>query len=200
MNRRENQLMAAPVTTDPQTEKTRAAWRGLRNQVNEHPFLKGFAPAQLAKLTDYAIEKDFQEGQIILKEGESADRFYLITDGQVALETEGPKGRAMTVQSLDAGTVLGWSWMFPPYQWQFTARAAQPTTALFFYATSLRELFDADSVLGCKLMQRIAEVVIVRLQNTRTALLRACEMSACKQRGPCHSRSRGEAGQGDSAN
>ncbi len=143
-------------------------------------------PTQLATLTDYAMNTEFKAGQIIFKEADAASRFYLINEGEIALEAEGPDGARILVQTIDSGDFLGWSWMFPPYKWHFSARAVEPTTAIFFYATSLREQCDGDPVLGYKLMNRIAKVVIERLQTTRRALLQAWVMSACGQRAPCH--------------
>jgi CRP-like cAMP-binding protein len=72
---------------------------------------------------------------------------------------------------LGAGDVLGWSWLFPPYLWHFDARAATPTTAIFFYGTRLRELCDENHDLGYELMKRVSEIVIKRLQATRRELV-----------------------------
>ena len=172
-------------------QPVQAKWRHLRDQVCKHPFLKGLTHGQLATLTDFAVETQFQPGQSIFNEGDSADRFYLISDGEIVLETEGPNG-PLVVQTLGADDVLGWSWMFPPYKWHFSARAVEPTTAIFFYANSLRMQCDGDPEFGYKLMNRIAKVVIERLQTTRRTLVRAGEMWACSQRAPCHDQINGK--------
>ena len=53
-----------------------------------HPFLAGLNRTQLALLTDCAMSARFKKGEVILREGEFADRFYLIETGKVALESE----------------------------------------------------------------------------------------------------------------
>jgi len=76
--------------------------------------------------------------------------------------------------------VLGWSWLFPPYNWHFSARAVEPTTAIFFYGTRLREECEDDPAFGFELMKRVAAIVIQRLQVTRVQLLRLQKESTQK--------------------
>jgi CRP-like cAMP-binding protein len=61
--------------------------------------------------------------------------------------------------------------MFPPYVWQFTARAVEPTTALFFYAAILREYCEKDHSLGYELLKRISAVMVTRLQAAHDQML-----------------------------
>lgn len=46
----------------------------------------------------------------------------------------------MIIESLEPGTVLGWSWLFPPYEWRFGAVAAEPFRGLAFDAESVRSM------------------------------------------------------------
>jgi hypothetical protein len=69
--------------------------------------------------------------------------------------------------------VLGWSWLFAPFEWQFTARALNQTTAIFFYGTVLREHCETDPSLGFELFQRMAQEMVKRLQSARRRLLKA---------------------------
>ena len=111
----------------------------MATRVALHPFLAGVNRAQLLLLTDCAIAAHFDVGQIIMCEGELANRFYLIESGKVVLESGDLLGKPVVVDTIGSGDLLGWSWMFPPYAWHFTARAVEPTEAIFFYGTILRE-------------------------------------------------------------
>jgi len=132
-----------------------------------HPFLAGMNPTHLALLTDCATPVLFKKGQTILREGEMANRFCLIESGKVVLESSEVLGDPVIVEAIGAGDLLGWSWMFPPYMWHFTARAADPTSAIFFYGTILREYCEHDSSLGYELLKRITPVMLKRLQAAR---------------------------------
>ena len=108
----------------------------------------------------------FGTAEIVFREGEIANRFYLIRHGKVSLESHGDGPDAITLQTIGAGDVLGWSWLFAPYYWHFNACAPEPTEAIFFYGTRLRERCEEDREFGYQLMRRVSGVLIQRLQTT----------------------------------
>lgn len=139
--------------------------------VASHPFLTGMSPGQIQVLADSAMLKHFDNGELIFDEGDVANRFYLILDGKIALEASRKDAEPQLVQYIGAGDVLGWSWLFAPYYWHFSARAAAATDAIFFYGTRLRDQCEHDKSLGYELMKRMAQTVIQRLQATRKQLV-----------------------------
>ena len=106
-----------------------------------------------------------------MREGELANRFYLIERGKVVLESGEKSGDSLIIETIGAGDLLGWSWMFPPYVWNFTARATEPIEAIFFYGTILREYCERDPSLGYELFKRMAPVMLRRLQAARQKIL-----------------------------
>jgi len=131
------------------------------------PFLRGMDTGKLELLAENAVLAEFNANERILYEGGAANRFYLILEGQVRLESPMPGGEAVSLQTLGRGDVLGWSWLFPPYRWHFDARAVAPTKAILFDGTHLRELCEENHDLGYELMKRVSEIVIRRLQVAR---------------------------------
>jgi CRP/FNR family cyclic AMP-dependent transcriptional regulator len=139
--------------------------------IKKHPFLEGMSPHQIRLLSDCAMRAHFGAGELIFREGDPANRFYLILKGKVALESfMQDKGHTL-IQSIGSGDVLGWSWLFPPYFWHFNARAIEATEAIFIYATPLREECESDHELGYELMKRMAQIMMNRLQATRRQFL-----------------------------
>lgn len=116
---------------------------------------------------------EFERDHIIFHAGEMANRFYLIEHGRVVLEAGEERSRAVIIDTIGGGDLLGWSWIFPPYKWHFAARATEPTRAIFFYGTILREYSERDPALGYELFKRMSEVMIKRLQRARTQLIPA---------------------------
>jgi CRP-like cAMP-binding protein len=139
--------------------------------IAEHPFLLGMQTRHLEVLAECAMPTQFARDTLIFREGDLANRFYLIQTGRVVLESKAPDGEKVLVERLGDGDALGWSWLFPPYYWNFDARAVQPTTAIFFYGTRLRTQCDEDRDFGFELVRRMAMVAIRRLQATRKQLL-----------------------------
>jgi len=143
----------------------------LAKALRRHPFLEGMSSAHLQILAEYATWTEFSENYVIFSEGEEANRFYLILEGKVRVEAASLPGDESYIELLGPGDELGWSWLFPPFRWHFTARAVTTTKAVFFYGTWLRERCEKDTSLGYELMKRTAGVVIDRLQATRAKLL-----------------------------
>ena len=158
--------MNGQIRTHPETQA-----EPLSTRVALHPFLAGMNHTQLTLLTDCAVARHFNANQTILREGEFANGFYLVETGKVALESEAGFGKSIPIQILGAGDLLGWSWMFPPYFWQFTGRAIESTTTLFFYAAILREYCEKDHSLGYELLKRISAVMVRRLQAAHDQML-----------------------------
>jgi CRP-like cAMP-binding protein len=145
----------------------------LRARVGAHPFLAEMEPPHLDLLAGCAAIKQFEKGEVIFRAAEPANGFYLIEQGSVALEGSVFEHGAITTDTLVAGEPLGWSWMFPPYVWHFSARATEPTTALFFDAAVLHKYCNEDLTLGHQLFRRMSEVMVRRLQASRTKLIEA---------------------------
>jgi len=136
-----------------------------------HPFLKEMEPLYHQLFVGCASNVRFDAGQVIFREGEEANQFYLIRHGKVALELSTPERGSLIIQSLGEGDVLGWSWMMPPYRWHFDARAVELTRAIALDGKCLREKSESDHDLGFQLMKRAAQVMERRLQATRLQLL-----------------------------
>lgn len=137
----------------------------------EHPFFRGLDPQYLELLAGCGSNVRFEAGQTIFHEGEPADTFYLIRHGRVSLEVFSPERGPLTIQTLAAGEVLGWSWLFPPYRWFFDARALELTRAVAMDGACLRTKCEEDPRLGYEMMRRFAQVIVERLQATRLQLL-----------------------------
>ena len=128
-------------------------------------------PAHLDVLCDCAMQTHFVKDQLVFREGDLANRFYLIEDGAVALESQSADGQRVLIQTVRDGDVLGWSWLFPPYYWHFDARSLAATKAIFFYGTRLRTQCEEDHDFGYELIKRMAAVAIRRLQGAREQMI-----------------------------
>jgi CRP/FNR family transcriptional regulator, cyclic AMP receptor protein len=82
-----------------------------------------------------------------------------------------PTAGAVIIETLQAGEIVGFSWLIPPYRMQFDARAVGPVRAFVFDAVCLRGKCDLDPRLGYEMMKRISAGMLSRLQATRLQLL-----------------------------
>ena len=135
------------------------------------PLFAGLSEAQLELVVGCAHNEHASPGALLFREGDPAGRFYLVRKGAVALELVAPGRDALVIATLGEGEGVGWSWLFPPYRWQFDGRASTATSLIAFDAACLRGKCDADHELGYRLMQRFAASMVERLQATRLQLL-----------------------------
>lgn len=143
----------------------------MRDLIVAHPFFKGLHPRHVHLLAECASLERFGMGQDIFREGQPANRFYIVHRGRVALQTFVPRTGAETVQTIEGGGALGWSWLYPPYEWQFSARAVEPVEAVAFDAVSLREKAGENHDFGFDLLLRVGRVMLETLQGTRRKLV-----------------------------
>ena len=72
----------------------------------------------------------FEAGETLFREGEPGRCFYVVRRGRVALELYVPGRGPLTIETIEAGSVVGWSWLFAPHVWHFDARAVAPVRAV----------------------------------------------------------------------
>lgn len=139
--------------------------------------LTALPPPQRQRLMALAREVYFPEDTRIFEAGGTADRFWVIRSGAVYLYQQVTPLRRVKVASLGAGDLLGWSWLFPPYQWDFTAEAFSPVRAYEFDGPAVLALCVEDPLLGLSLVRSVAEVLAHRLEMTRRQLLEQYELA-----------------------
>ncbi|MEH0580872.1 cyclic nucleotide-binding domain-containing protein [Streptomyces sp. B21-108] len=135
---------------------------------------------QRRRLMELAREVSFPEDARIFEADGTADRFWVIRSGAVSLVQQVTSLRRVTVATLGAGDMLGWSWLFPPYRWDFGAEAFSPVRAYEFEAQPVLKLCEEDPALGMSLVRIVAEILAHRLEMTRGKLM---EQYGTKRRG-----------------
>jgi CRP/FNR family transcriptional regulator, cyclic AMP receptor protein len=139
--------------------------------IAEAPSFEGMSPEHLELIAGCAQNKTFTDGDYLMRAGDSADAFYVLRLGRVALEIFVPQRGAVTIETIDDGGLVGWSWLVPPFRTELDARALGTVHTVSFDAACLRGKSDTDPVLGYQLMRRFIPVIVERLQATRVRLL-----------------------------
>ena len=136
-----------------------------------HQFTRGMPADYVAALSGAAKHIKVPARYRLFDEGGIADRFWLIQAGQVALDMSVPGRGLVVIETLGMGDVIGWSWLYPPYQWRLGAVALRPTQAFEVDGPAVRQMCAADAGFGYELTRRFLAVVVHRLQATRTRLI-----------------------------
>ena len=143
----------------------------LERLIAAHEFFAGCPADHIAVVNGCASNLRFAAGELLCREGDEANDFYIIREGHCAVETHTPGHGRLTMQTVGAGDVVGWSWLVPPFRYVFDVRAVEPVRAIRFDAKCLRGKCDADPALGYDLLQRVTHQLLLRLQSSRAQLL-----------------------------
>jgi CRP/FNR family transcriptional regulator, cyclic AMP receptor protein len=137
----------------------------------EAPAFNGMSQEHLEFIAGCAQNRTATDGEYLMREGDPANTFFVIRHGRVALEIFVPQRGAVTIETIDDGDLLGWSWLVPPFRVEMDARALGNAHTVAFDAACLRGKADEDPELGYQLMRRFIPVIVERLQATRVRLL-----------------------------
>ena len=137
----------------------------------EHPFFVDMDPDLVTLFAGCATNVHFKPGESLFHEGDAADTFFIVRKGRVSISSHAPGVGGVVMDTAEAGEVVGWSWLVPPYRWMFDARAVKSTSAVAFDATCLRGKCSADPAVGYALLQRVSSVMLDRLEATRMRLI-----------------------------
>lgn len=132
--------------------------------LSQHPFFQDIAPQHIHEISEHASSIRFDAGRLIFRQGEPANQFYLISTGLVGLEVFAPERGSISLMTLGAGDVLGWSWLIPPYVWHLDARALEPTEAIVLDGAGLRGQCAFNHELGYQLMRHSVQIIEQRFQ------------------------------------
>jgi len=129
------------------------------------------APEQLQILDRHSTLITFKTGQHLAKEDDPADEFYMLINGDLAIELHAAPTGERTLLTLLPGDLAGWSWIFPPYRWVFDVKARSDGEGIQFDAIALRNYCETDPAFGYALMRLFMQVMCERLKSTRIQLL-----------------------------
>jgi CRP-like cAMP-binding protein len=139
--------------------------------LRQHPFLHNVAEEHMQTIVGCASNVRFAEGAYLIREGEIANKFFLIRSGRVALEIDVSGRGGLRIQTVGPGEVLGWSWLISPYRWHFNGVAVMDTRVIALDAECLRNKCENDKHFGYEMLKRLAVVMEKRLEATRIQLL-----------------------------
>jgi CRP-like cAMP-binding protein len=132
-----------------------------------HPFAQRLTEPQLERLFPWGKAIDADAGAFIIREGEPADRLFLIRVGQVALEQHVGGPAATLMETLRDGDLLGFSWLFEGSRWTLDARAVEPTELFALDGARVRDEMQADPALGLAVYTQLTQQLYGRLQRAR---------------------------------
>lgn len=145
--------------------------KNLKTIIQEHPFLADLPRKYIDDISGHARLQVCHADEYLFHAGHTAECCYLIREGLLAIELYHPSRGPMTVQTVESGQVIGWSWLVEPYKWIFDARAVRLTQGICIDAVWLREHSEVDHEFGYLMLKRFMGVMGNRLEAARVQLM-----------------------------
>ncbi|WP_374213109.1 family 2B encapsulin nanocompartment shell protein [Crossiella sp. SN42] len=114
----------------------------------ELPLLRGFEDQEvLAALADRFEQQGFEKGEVLVTQGQPADRVILVAHGRITKLGVGEFGNTTSLGTLVDGDHFGDEALLGEATWQFTARAATPGTLLSLPRSVFQQLVEQSPAL-----------------------------------------------------
>jgi CRP/FNR family cyclic AMP-dependent transcriptional regulator len=139
----------------------------------------------LGYLTDSMLEKlipiveraHVDERQYVFRQGDSAEKFFMLSHGKVLLEQRISEKMTVSIESVRPGYSFGWSGMMTggiePYS-RYTSDAISTEASELFVlkGEDLNNLLDNDHHMGYLICQRLTRVIAGRLRHRTEQFVR----------------------------
>src|SRR4029079_15717021 len=86
------------------------------------PFFEGMAEDEIALIAGCGRNVHFDAGETMFRQGESADSFFVVRHGTVAVGNFVPPRGELVIETLEAGDLLRWCRLLPAARSHFDAR------------------------------------------------------------------------------
>ncbi len=133
-------------------------------------FLHDIAPKQLEQIAAIAETRDFDEHDVVFREGQTANNLYLVVAGKVMLQVCRDRTGTKQIVTVGPGELLGWSTLSDHPQFTATAVVVEPLHVIQIDGYKLREICDLDPQFGYEFMRRTMLALAKRLTSTWTQL------------------------------
>jgi CRP/FNR family cyclic AMP-dependent transcriptional regulator len=133
--------------------------------------------SMLEKLIPIVERAHVDERQYVFRQGDSAEKFYMLSHGKVLLEQRISEKMTVSIESVRPGYSFGWSGMMTggiePYS-RYTSDAISTESSELFIlkGEDLNNLLDQDHHMGYLIGQRLTRVIARRLRHRTEQFVR----------------------------
>src|SRR3984957_11610778 len=108
--------------------------------------------ADLERIADVAVPRDFAPGQAVFREGDSSDTCYVVREGQLRAIRSHADGRTITLATFGPGDIFGELAMFEDELRSATVEAIEPTSVVAVLGPDMRRLMSEHSEIATRLV------------------------------------------------
>jgi CRP-like cAMP-binding protein len=132
------------------------------------PVFSTLVPADLQRISELAVPREFEPGQVVFREGDSSDTCYVVRCGRARAVREHSKRHGTTLAKFGPGDIFGELAMFEDERRSATVEAVELTTAVAVLGPDMRRLMAEHPGISTRLVIALGR----RLRETNERLSR----------------------------
>jgi CRP/FNR family transcriptional regulator len=116
------------------------------------PVFSTLHSADLERISELAVPREFEPGQVVFREGDSSDTCYIVRCGRARAVREHSDGRTITLATFGPGDIFGELAMFEDERRSATVEAVEPTAAVAVLGPDMRRLMTEHPGIATRLV------------------------------------------------
>ncbi|HEY2283929.1 MAG TPA: Crp/Fnr family transcriptional regulator [Solirubrobacteraceae bacterium] len=116
------------------------------------PVFSTLVPADLERISELAVPRELDPGQVVFREGDSSDTCYIVRSGRARAVREHSDGRTITLATFGPGDIFGELAMFEDELRSATVEAVEPTGAVAVLGPDMRRLMNEHPGIATRLV------------------------------------------------
>ena len=126
----------------------------------------------IERLSSIATVRSFEDREVVFREGQEAERFYMLLSGKILLEVEASETIMIALGSIKPGYSFGWSALLPGSVYTACAMCVEPSEVISVPGQSLLRLLEEDHRMGYLVMEGVVRILKRRLERRTNQFLK----------------------------
>jgi CRP-like cAMP-binding protein len=138
--------------------------------LRRYPYFADVSEECLREVAMISEELTVAAGTVLFREGDKADRLYILVDGEVDIQYTLGSGELRTVDTLVPGELIMWSALVEPFRSTAVGTLRQDSKMIAISGDKLRELCEKRHDLGYRMLISLTKLLATRLEGARVQL------------------------------
>jgi CRP-like cAMP-binding protein len=139
-------------------------------KLRKHELFQLLSPNEIERLSNVSGVAKLKEGEKVYSEGHPASHLFVLLKGRVELRRPTKGGPDLLVDDLLEGSVFGVSSLTGAERYLLNAECVVDSEVLKVEGAVLRQILDANPVVGYTIQRKIAQVFFKRYVDTMERL------------------------------
>ena len=164
------------VTREEEERQRRVEVEDIVRSLSKIEIFHPLSQEELASVASNLREQIFASGEVLVRQGEEGDTFYILRDGKVAVSVNDAEGRSTVVAHLGKGQVFGEMSLLTGEKRTATITAEADTTVLALSKAIFAEVLEANAQIA----ESLAKVLEKRQRENLEKMAKTKELSQDK--------------------